>query len=158
MQALYDICHRTLKLSGATYPDMNHLISMTMTGITTCIRFPGAPMETCQCHHKYMETWNVTKQTMWDTTFTYGTLKCWRASLSKCLYYPFLGSGPEGADDLCFHTGEISPSPSSPSSSYPPPDSRPPPPKSTTFLTPPLSGPSMKCTHWGKTERVRNIF
>ena len=24
----------------------------------------------------------------------------------------FLGSGPEGADDLCFHTGEISPSPS----------------------------------------------
>ena len=28
----------------------------------------------------------------------------------------FLGSGPEGADDLCFHTGEISPSPP-----YPPP-------------------------------------
>ena len=24
---------------------------------------------------------------------------------------PLLGSGPEGADDLCFHTGEISPSP-----------------------------------------------
>ena len=36
------------------------------------------------------------------------------------LVVPFLGSGPEGADDLCFHTGEISPSPSSPSSSYPP--------------------------------------
>ena len=35
-----------------------------------------------------------------------------------------LGSGPEGADDLCFHTGEISP-PSSSSSSYPPPASRP---------------------------------
>ena len=35
----------------------------------------------------------------------------------------FLGSGPEGADDLCFHTGEISPPPSpSPSPSpYPPP-------------------------------------
>ena len=30
----------------------------------------------------------------------------------------FLGSGPEGADDLCFHTGEISPSFSS--SVYPP--------------------------------------
>ena len=31
----------------------------------------------------------------------------------------FLGSGPEGADDLCFHTGEISPqsSPSSPPAS-----------------------------------------
>ena len=26
-----------------------------------------------------------------------------------------LGSGPEGADDLCFHAGEIFPSPSSPS-------------------------------------------
>ena len=33
----------------------------------------------------------------------------------------FLGSGPEGADDLCFHTGEISPPSSSPSSSSPPP-------------------------------------
>ena len=36
----------------------------------------------------------------------------------------FLGSGPEGADDLCFHTGEISPPsppPSPPPSSpYPP--------------------------------------
>ena len=31
----------------------------------------------------------------------------------------FLGSGPEGADDLCFHTGEISPFP--PPSQYPPP-------------------------------------
>ena len=35
-----------------------------------------------------------------------------------------LGSGPEGADDLCFHTGEISPScspspsPSSPSTPF----------------------------------------
>ena len=34
---------------------------------------------------------------------------CW--SVTLC----FLGSGPEGADDLCFHTGEIFPS--SPSSS-----------------------------------------
>ena len=33
----------------------------------------------------------------------------------------FLGSGPEGADDLCFHTGEISPPSPSPSSPYPPP-------------------------------------
>ena len=32
----------------------------------------------------------------------------------------FLGSGPEGADDLCFHTGDISPSSSPPSSMYPP--------------------------------------
>ena len=32
----------------------------------------------------------------------------------------FMGSGPEWADDLCFHTGEISPPPSPPlSSPYP---------------------------------------
>ena len=30
---------------------------------------------------------------------------------------PFLGSGPEGSDDLCFHTGETSPSSPSPLSS-----------------------------------------
>ena len=29
------------------------------------------------------------------------------------LVSPFLGSGPEGADDLCFYTGEIFPSASS---------------------------------------------
>ena len=31
----------------------------------------------------------------------------------------FLGSGPEGADDLCYHTGELSPSSSLPSPSPP---------------------------------------
>ncbi|KAI4462174.1 tubulin [Holotrichia oblita] len=40
-EALYDICYRTLKLSTPTYADLNHLISATMSGITTCIRFPG---------------------------------------------------------------------------------------------------------------------
>lgn len=39
--ALYDICFRTLKLATPTYGDLNHLISLTMSGVTTCLRFPG---------------------------------------------------------------------------------------------------------------------
>ncbi|CAJ0945661.1 unnamed protein product, partial [Mesorhabditis belari] len=40
-EALYDICFRTLKLNNPTYGDLNHLVSMTMSGVTTCLRFPG---------------------------------------------------------------------------------------------------------------------
>ncbi|XP_051168680.1 tubulin beta chain-like isoform X2 [Leptopilina boulardi] len=40
-EALYDICFRTLKLPTPTYGDLNHLVSLTMSGITTCLRFPG---------------------------------------------------------------------------------------------------------------------
>ncbi|XP_078282474.1 tubulin beta-2B chain-like isoform X2 [Rhinoraja longicauda] len=40
-EALHDICFRTLKLTSPTYGDMNHLISATMSGVTTCLRFPG---------------------------------------------------------------------------------------------------------------------
>nr|CAO79612.1 beta-tubulin [Fasciola hepatica] len=40
-EALYDICYRTLKLSNPTYGDLNHLVSATMSGVTTCLRFPG---------------------------------------------------------------------------------------------------------------------
>ncbi|XP_065073285.1 tubulin beta chain-like [Ochlerotatus camptorhynchus] len=40
-EALYDICFRTLKLSSPTYGDLNHLVSLTMSGVTTCFRFPG---------------------------------------------------------------------------------------------------------------------
>ncbi|TIB78581.1 tubulin-domain-containing protein [Wallemia mellicola] len=40
-EALYDICFRTLKLSTPTYGDLNHLVSIVMSGITTCLRFPG---------------------------------------------------------------------------------------------------------------------
>ena len=40
-EALYDICLRTLKLASPTYGDLNHLVSMCMSGITTCLRFPG---------------------------------------------------------------------------------------------------------------------
>ncbi|KAJ5078681.1 tubulin beta chain [Anaeramoeba ignava] len=40
-EALYDICNNTLKLSNPTYPDLNHLVSLVMSGITCCLRFPG---------------------------------------------------------------------------------------------------------------------
>ncbi|XP_066594708.1 tubulin beta-1 chain-like [Prorops nasuta] len=40
-EALYDICFRTLKLKTPTYGDLNHLVSDTMSGVTTCLRFPG---------------------------------------------------------------------------------------------------------------------
>ena len=35
-EALYDICFRTLKLTCPTYGDLNHLVSLVMSGITTC--------------------------------------------------------------------------------------------------------------------------
>jgi tubulin beta len=43
---LYDICFRTLKLTTPTYGDLNHLVSVTMSGVTmsgvtTCLRFSG---------------------------------------------------------------------------------------------------------------------
>lgn len=40
-EALYDICFNTLKLKNPTYGDLNHLVSLTMSGVTTCLRFPG---------------------------------------------------------------------------------------------------------------------
>lgn len=40
-EALYDICFRTLKLTTPTYGDLNHLVSASMSGITSCLRFPG---------------------------------------------------------------------------------------------------------------------
>lgn len=40
-EALYDICFRTLKLTCPTYGDLNHLVSLVMSGCTCCLRFPG---------------------------------------------------------------------------------------------------------------------
>ena len=37
-EALYDICFRTLKLTAPSYGDLNHLVSIVMSGITTCLR------------------------------------------------------------------------------------------------------------------------
>ncbi|KAI8897890.1 beta tubulin [Globomyces pollinis-pini] len=40
-EALYDICLRTLKINSPSYGDLNHLVSAVMSGVTTCLRFPG---------------------------------------------------------------------------------------------------------------------
>ena len=40
-EALYDICFQTLKLTNPHYGDLNHLVSLCMSGVTTCLRFPG---------------------------------------------------------------------------------------------------------------------
>jgi tubulin beta len=40
-EALYDICFRTLKLKDPNYGNLNQLVSSVMSGITTCLRFPG---------------------------------------------------------------------------------------------------------------------
>ncbi|KAJ8588187.1 tubulin nucleotide-binding domain-like protein [Rhizopogon salebrosus TDB-379] len=40
-EALYDICFRTLKVSTPTHGDLNDLVSFVMSGITTCLHFPG---------------------------------------------------------------------------------------------------------------------
>lgn len=40
-EALYDICNRSLRMKTPTYSDLNHLVSMTMSGVTTCLRYPG---------------------------------------------------------------------------------------------------------------------
>lgn len=37
-EALYDICFKSLKLATPTYGDLNHLVSLTMSGVTTCLR------------------------------------------------------------------------------------------------------------------------
>ena len=49
-EALYDICFRQLKLTQPSYGDLNHLISYTMSGITTCLRYisEGCPKKIVQ--------------------------------------------------------------------------------------------------------------
>ena len=37
----YDIRCRTLKLTTHTHGDLNHLVSATLSGVTTCLRFPN---------------------------------------------------------------------------------------------------------------------
>lgn len=40
-EALYNICHHTLKLKSPAHADLNNLISTVMSGITCSLRFPG---------------------------------------------------------------------------------------------------------------------
>lgn len=40
-EALYDICHRIQRIPNPSYQDLNSLVSRTMSGVTTCLRFPG---------------------------------------------------------------------------------------------------------------------
>ena len=40
-EALHDICKRVLKLDKANYTELNHLVCCAMSGITSCLRFPG---------------------------------------------------------------------------------------------------------------------
>ena len=41
-KALYDICFRTVKLINPTYWDLNHLVSLAMSGVTTYLRYVEA--------------------------------------------------------------------------------------------------------------------
>ena len=40
-EALYNICTRTLKIGQPTHEDLNKLIAMVMSGVTTGLRYPG---------------------------------------------------------------------------------------------------------------------
>lgn len=40
-EALYNICHNTLKIKNPGYNDLNMLVSSVMSGITCSLRFPG---------------------------------------------------------------------------------------------------------------------
>ncbi|CAK5079524.1 unnamed protein product [Meloidogyne enterolobii] len=40
-EALFDICSGTRKLANTGYNDLNHLVALTMSGITTSFRFPS---------------------------------------------------------------------------------------------------------------------
>ncbi|XP_069141628.1 tubulin beta-1 chain-like [Argopecten irradians] len=40
-EALFDICHRTLRLTAPSYGDLNHIVCNTMAGVTSSMRFPG---------------------------------------------------------------------------------------------------------------------
>ncbi|KAL9885280.1 beta-Tubulin at 65B [Glossina fuscipes fuscipes] len=40
-EALYHICSQNLRISTSTNEHINHIVALTMSGITTCLRFPG---------------------------------------------------------------------------------------------------------------------
>ena len=40
-EALYERCYRNLKIPSPTYADLNHLVATAVSGMTSCMRFPG---------------------------------------------------------------------------------------------------------------------
>ncbi|CAG7836872.1 unnamed protein product [Allacma fusca] len=45
-EALYDICNYKLRFPNPTFSDLNHLISVAMSGVTAAFRFPGTTSHT----------------------------------------------------------------------------------------------------------------
>lgn len=40
-EALYDICVKTLRIQQPSHTELNQLIALVMSGVTTCLRYPG---------------------------------------------------------------------------------------------------------------------
>lgn len=40
-EALFNICNHNLRITKPQFSDLNHLVSIAMSGITTCFRFPA---------------------------------------------------------------------------------------------------------------------
>ena len=97
-EALYDICFRTLKLTTPTFGDLNHLISAVMSGVTCCLRFPGA--------HARRGTLNP-ETSFWATlqVFLAGLQRASRGPGSKLLWkrtqLPCTGRLPDAVQNMC---------------------------------------------------------
>ena len=44
-EALADICFNALDIKSPTFGDLNHLVSLTMSGVTTCLRSSASKVE-----------------------------------------------------------------------------------------------------------------
>ena len=44
-EALADICFNALDIKSPTFGDLNHLVSLTMSGVTTCLRSSSSKVE-----------------------------------------------------------------------------------------------------------------
>ena len=45
-EALADICFNALDIKSPTFGDLNHLVSLTMSGVTTCLRSSSSMSKT----------------------------------------------------------------------------------------------------------------
>ena len=79
-EALYEICFRTLKLSTPTYGDLNHLVSVVMSGITTCLRVSVQQHITKEFKpsllfidsYSYSSIYHLPNPSSWITSFSFG--------------------------------------------------------------------------------------